>query len=178
MFLTSLQTSAADTLNADPYFYRAAGPIVIWDGQKEIATKTQLATADAIEDLLDSVGACGVISEIEVTPLDNFFAIAQFSIVFIENIAVNRGPNGTGNTANNMAERAWAILIDSFFAPWSPIQFVGLVPAKVNREGFTAWELQLRCQTLFDTLYEVIADENGAPIVDENNTSLEVTPTP
>lgn len=177
MLLNSLQTSAAAALNADPYFYNAAGPFVLWDGQKEDSDKKQLATADAIEDLLDSLGIAGVVSEIEVTPLDNFFAVAQFSIVFIENIARNRGPNGTGKTANNFAEAAWGILLDQFFAPWSPIQFDGLVPAKVNREGFTAWELQLRCQTLIDKLYEIIADESGNTIIDPNGTPLEVTPT-
>lgn len=177
MIIRDLKSGVAALHNADAYFSASPACLVLWDGEKEESEKKLHATAKALQAALDTVGVAGIVTEVEIQKADNLFALARFSVIYLENLAMNRGTRGSGRIAHNLAVKGWALCEGQSVGHWSPLEFEGLQQASVSHEGLEAWELQLQTRVLYDHIATCLADEAGTFLADETGSPLIVSPT-
>lgn len=183
MIFTDLQKDIASVPNGDAYFTAplASGRArctALWQGQQEDALKGSLETAKAAQAALNREGVTCIVTEPEITVSENIFAVASVSLFFCENVFQNRGADGSKNTAYEFATKALALLLNQCSGVWGPLMFDGLTAAEVSKEGYIAWELTFRTQTMLDVLFTAIANEFGQIITDAAGHPIRVTPTP
>lgn len=184
MIFSQLQKDVAAVPNADAYFSQtlASGRkrcTALWQGQQEDLNKGALETAKAAQEALNSEGVTCIVNEPEITAGEGgIMASAAISLFFCENVFQNRSDNGTKNTAYEFAVKALALLIGKQLGPWGPLMFDGLTSAEVNREGYLAWELTFRTQTMVDTLVYLLANQFGQPLMSDSGQLRIVSPTP
>jgi hypothetical protein len=177
LIFAQLQQAVAGVPNNDAYFTTSPGCRVYWQGEKELETGKPLETAKAIQQALSDIGVSAVVPEPSIDVLENTYAVASVTILFLENISENRGEKGTHKTAYEFAAKALGLLWGESFAPWSALVFQGLDPVEIDGEGCIAWALKFRCQTLLDNIETLLATESGALLITEAGAPLLITPT-
>jgi len=178
MIIRDLPIAIASVLNGDAYHSALPGCRALVQGMtaQDVTGKVK-TTAQLAKAALDTIGIHCLVSLPDIAPIDNVFAGADIAVVYVENPELNQGPRGTGKSAFELASKAWPILAGHFFAPWSPLIFDGMLEGDCEDEGLVAWGVKFRCQTLIDTVVELLADEDGALLVTENGEPLLNSPT-
>lgn len=202
MIFDDFQNGIVNALNADPYF--AQSPAVLIVPEEPVMESTEEMTTDEaaaarataaenhrkmVQDALNTNGIVGVVSEVDDEGDDRSPDMTTVSCVvaWFENRKINQADR-YGRSARNCAAKARAILwryrIPVVFAEtgervdtFTPLRF------KSNKfigeeDGIKVREMVFESSIAISTVATSLADENSFDLVDENNATYAVEPTP